>query len=227
MNIEVLYFEGCPNHPPVVDRLKNVLRQEGLRAQIHEIKVQGEFAAKALNFFGSPTIRVNGLDIEADARDVSQTGFACRRYSGGLPSEEMIRSTLREATRQRGSEHMIELTDASGGRCSGNRRAMVASFAAIASIVAASSCCLPILPFVVAAGFAGASAFLSATRPYLLAISILFITYGFYHAWQAKKCRRRPSLIATALLWVSALFVLTSILFPQVMANATANLLAR
>lgn len=97
MNIEVLYFEGCPNHRPVVDRLKNILRQEGLRAQIHEIKVQDEFAAKTLNFFGSPTIRVNGLDIEANARDVSQTGFACRRYSGGLPSEEMIRSALREA----------------------------------------------------------------------------------------------------------------------------------
>jgi hypothetical protein len=97
MNIEVLYFEGYANYPPIVERLKNVLRQEGLWAEIHEIKVQDECAAKALNFFGSPTIRVNGLDIEADARDMTQTGFACQRYWGGLPSEEMIRSALREA----------------------------------------------------------------------------------------------------------------------------------
>ena len=103
MDIEVFYFEGCPNHPPVVERLKNVLRQEGLRAEIHEIKVQDEFAAKALNFFGSPTIRVNGLDIEADTRDVGDTGFACRRYSGGLPSAEMIRSALREAGSEDGT----------------------------------------------------------------------------------------------------------------------------
>jgi hypothetical protein len=96
MNIEVLYFEGCPNYLPAVKRLKNVLRQEGLRNEVHEVKVKDEFAAKALNFFGSPTIRVNGLDIETEARNTRDTGFACRRYSGGLPSEEMIRSALRE-----------------------------------------------------------------------------------------------------------------------------------
>ena len=122
---------------------------------------------------------------------------------------------------------MTELAETNDKRHSGNRGTTVASFAAIASILAASSCCLPILPFVVAAGFAGASAFLSAARPYLLVVSVLFITYGFYQGRQAKKCRHRPSLIATALLWVSTLFVFTSIFFPQVMANAAANILAR
>lgn len=122
---------------------------------------------------------------------------------------------------------MTELTDSSDKRQSGNRGATVASFAAIASILAASTCCLPILPFVVAAGFAGSSAFLSAARPYFLVISILSISYGFYQMRQAKKCRRRPNLIATALLWASTLFVLTSIFFPQIMANAAANMLGR
>ena len=41
--------------------------------------------------------RVNGFDLEADSRNVKDTGFACRRYPGGLPSEEMIRTALREA----------------------------------------------------------------------------------------------------------------------------------
>jgi len=102
-----------------------------------------------------------------------------------------------------------------------------ASLAAIGSVFAASSCCLPILPFMMAAGLAGGSAFLSAARPYLLAASILFIAYGFYQAWRAKKCPRRPGAIASALLWVSAAFVVISIFFPQVMANAAAGLLAR
>jgi hypothetical protein len=54
-----------------------------------------------------------------------------------------------------------------------------------------------------------------------------FIAYGFYQSWRAKKCQRRPNMIASALLWVSAIFVVISIFFPQVMANAAAGLLAR
>ena len=37
MRIEVLYFEGCPNYRPAVERLRTVLRQEGLPAEIFEI----------------------------------------------------------------------------------------------------------------------------------------------------------------------------------------------
>jgi len=97
MKIEVLYLEGCPNHAPTVDRLKAVLRVAGLPTEVSEIEVRDESAAKRLLFFGSPTIRINGFDIEADSPNVKDTGFACRRYPGGLPSEEMIRAALRKA----------------------------------------------------------------------------------------------------------------------------------
>jgi hypothetical protein len=103
----------------------------------------------------------------------------------------------------------------------------LASLAAMGSVLAASSCCLPLLPFMTAASLTGGSAFLWAARPYLLAISIVFIGYGFYQGWRAKKCQRRSGVIASTLLWVSALFVVLSILFPQVMATAAAGLLAR
>ena len=111
-------------------------------------------------------------------------------------------------------------------RGTGTGSALV-SIAAIGSVLAASSCCLPVLPFVVAVGFAGSSAFLSAARPYLLAVSVLFIAGGFYQAARAKKCNRRPSVISGVLLWVSTLFVFVSTFFPQVMANAAADLLPR
>ena len=97
MRIEVLYFRGCPHHRPAVDRLKTILVQEGLPAELSEIEIRDDSTAKAENFFGSPTIRVNGLDIEVQFRKTGYTGFACRRYPGGIPSEEMIRLALREA----------------------------------------------------------------------------------------------------------------------------------
>jgi hypothetical protein len=109
----------------------------------------------------------------------------------------------------------------------GKTHTALVSMAAIGSVLAASSCCLPVLPFVMAAGFAGGSAFLSAARPYLLGASILLIAYGFYQAWREKKCQRRPSRISAVLLWVSTLFVALSIFFPQAMANASADLLGR
>jgi hypothetical protein len=97
MKIEVLYFEGCPNYIPALERLKTVLRLAGLPTEVSEIEIRDESAAKKLQFFGSPTIRVNGFDIEADSRNVKEAGVACRRYPGGLPSEEMIQAALREA----------------------------------------------------------------------------------------------------------------------------------
>jgi hypothetical protein len=99
-----------------------------------------------------------------------------------------------------------------------SRSAIVASIAAVGSVLAATTCCLPVLPFVMAAGFAGGSAFLSAARPYLLAASILLIGFGFLQARRMKQCHRRPNVVSSVLLWTSALVVALSILIPQVIA---------
>src|SRR5690348_10289861 len=104
---------------------------------------------------------------------------------------------------------------------------LFASLAAAGSVLAASSCCLPVLPFVAAAGIAGGSAFLAQARPYLLGFSIVLIASGFYQASRVKACQRKPSLIGSVVLWASAVFVAIAILFPQVMANTAAALLAR
>ena len=63
---------------------------------------------------------------------------------------------------------------------SGSRSTAVASLAALASVIAASSCCLPVLPFLFAAGAAGTSAFVAQLRPYLVVLSVLLIAFGFY-----------------------------------------------
>jgi hypothetical protein len=115
----------------------------------------------------------------------------------------------------------------SGEEQSGGGRTAAASIAAIGSVLAATSCCLPVLPFAVAAGFAGGSAFLSAARPYLLGVAVLCVGFGFYQARRARNCGRKRGVAAPILLWLSTVFVALSIFFPQVMANAAANLLAR
>jgi len=100
---------------------------------------------------------------------------------------------------------------------------VAASLAAIGSVLAAFSCCLPLFPFMMAAGLAGIAPFLSEVRPYLLVGSILFIAFGFYQARRARRCNRRTSTVALVLLCASAGFVLMSIFFPQIIANAIAG----
>ena len=108
----------------------------------------------------------------------------------------------------------------------GSKSTAVASIAALASVIAASSCCLPLLPFLFAAGAASTSAFVAEFRPYLLVLSVLFVAFGFYKSWRAKQCNCQPSRISTFLLWFSAIVVVVMIFFPQVIANLVADLLA-
>src|SRR6266481_10174899 len=107
-----------------------------------------------------------------------------------------------------------------------SKRTIAASIAAVGSVVLASSCCLPLLPFLFAAGAAGSSAFFVKVRPFLLATPVLLIAFGFYQRWRARQCQCKPNLMSTILLWFSAIVVLVFILFPQAIANILANLLA-
>ena len=103
------------------------------------------------------------------------------------------------------------------------RGTILASTAALASAVAASSCSLPLLPFVAAAGLAGGAAWFAAVRPYLLGASVLLIGFAFFQAHRAKKCNCRPSKASTAVLWLSTAIVAVMIFFPQVVAELVAG----
>lgn len=109
---------------------------------------------------------------------------------------------------------------------SGSRITAAASLAALGSVIAASSCCLPLLPFLFAAGAAGTSAFIVQLRPYLLVLSVLLIAFGFYKSSRAQQCNCKPSKVSTVLLWFSAIVVFVFIFFPQPLANFVADVLA-
>lgn len=100
MKVEVFYFEGCPNYKPTVERVQSVMKKQGIAAKLAEVEVANAEAARAVGFLGSPTIRVNGLDIDPASRSATEAGFACRCYAGGLPSEDLIRAALLEAQKQ-------------------------------------------------------------------------------------------------------------------------------
>src|SRR6202140_542849 len=85
-----------------------------------------------------------------------------------------------------------------------SRRTLLSSLAALGSVLAASSCCLPVLPLLFAAGAATVSAILARFRPYLLAASVVFIAFGFYQAWRARQCRTKSRMLSLILLWFSA-----------------------
>ena len=110
---------------------------------------------------------------------------------------------------------------------SGSKSTAITSIAALGSVILSSSCCLPLSPFVLAAGTAGSSAFFVKLRPYLVIASILFIAFGFYQSWRARQCKCRPSTVSTVLLWFSAIVVVVFTFFPQAMANFVADVLAR
>lgn len=102
MKVEFLYFDGCPNHKHAFDILKEVLEEGNLHAEICLVNVDSEDKAKELQFLGSPTIRINGFDVEKESRSLTGFGMKCRIYVieskiRGVPSKEMIRDAIRDS----------------------------------------------------------------------------------------------------------------------------------
>ncbi len=105
MKIELLYFEGCPNYEPSKRLIEETLTGEGLNAEIQGIAVNSSQEAVALRFLGSPTVRVNGRDIDPGAERKSDFGLQCRVYCYGnrvlgLPPLNLLRAALLEAALQ-------------------------------------------------------------------------------------------------------------------------------
>lgn len=103
MKVEVLYVADCPSHPPAVKLLKDVLAAEGITAEVTQVLVVDAQMASELKFRGSPTIRIDGLDIAGETSDAGT--IACRLYPGspqvGVPPIEMVRLALVRARESR------------------------------------------------------------------------------------------------------------------------------
>jgi hypothetical protein len=102
--VEILYFDGCPNHEParaLVERLATQLRIE---PEIRLVEVADADAAVELRFLGSPTVRVNGVDVEPGAEERRDFALSCRIYRSECgvaerPEERWVREALNEAAK--------------------------------------------------------------------------------------------------------------------------------
>ena len=91
MKIHVLYFAGCPNHQPTVALVREVVTGLGLSVEVEEIAVNTQTDAQRLRFLGSPTVQVNGIDIEPNAREHTHYALTCRLYDGsGIPPRALL-----------------------------------------------------------------------------------------------------------------------------------------
>ena len=102
MRVELLYFDGCPNFERVRPRLQALVDEHSPGDRVELRRVESPQAAEEERFLGSPTVRVDGVDVEPSATERSDFGLKCRLYRNNgqhldTPAEEWIVAALRRA----------------------------------------------------------------------------------------------------------------------------------
>jgi hypothetical protein len=102
MQIELLKVPDCPGADIAYNRLRDVLDQLGVGDTIRTIEIATDEQARRLCFPGSPTLRINGRDVDPYIDRTAEYAVACRLYtSGGLadnaPSVTAIRRSVTDA----------------------------------------------------------------------------------------------------------------------------------
>ena len=215
VQVRVLYFEGCPNHPPTVQRLHAVAERLGVDVDLKEVEVKPDDDMHRLGFRGSTTVQINGVDLDPAERGRDNCGFSCRMYGGaGLPDEAMIEAALttpptsgrsherspisgEDDPHQQGSNDCCSTCGAGAMKATipgSGRSGFGSSVAAFGSAVLASACCwLPLL--LVGLGLSlslgGLVDALHTVRPYLLIVAGVCFAVGFYMVYFKAASRRR------------------------------------
>jgi hypothetical protein len=96
--IEVLCVDGCPSHEQFLPHLERLLLNLGIHNAVHVVEVADDAEAQRLHFLGSPTLRINGQDVDPTATDRHDYALQCRLYphagNAGAPPDDWIASAL-------------------------------------------------------------------------------------------------------------------------------------
>lgn len=239
MKIEILYFDGCPNHKPAIELVHHVLREVGVSAKVLEVNVPDAATAEAARFLGSPTIRVDGLDVEPGARTAREYALSCRTYftNGrieGLPSRELVLQAVKLASNPSADgAPNLTLTDTccdpglrnSLQAFSPKSHALVMASSVIAAFGASLCCTLPIIFALTGFSILGASAYFDSLRPYLLLATFGLLGFAFYYAYRpvpqtacapGMPCAARVNRgAARIVLWLVTILVIAMAAFPH------------
>jgi hypothetical protein len=103
MQVELLFWAGCPSHPQALADLRAALTEAGLDPDSVIVReILTETAAREERFVGSPTIRLDGVDLEPPGDEPS--GLSCRVYRrrdgrvSPTPDPENLREAIRAAS---------------------------------------------------------------------------------------------------------------------------------
>ncbi len=101
MNVSLLHSDGCPNWEQTLTDVREVLAEYHVKADVKLIRISSQQQAEEMEFLGSPTVRVEGMDVEPD---ILESGFnlECRVYwidddSVGRPPKEWIAAAVEVA----------------------------------------------------------------------------------------------------------------------------------
>jgi hypothetical protein len=97
--VEILYFAGCPNVEQTREMVVAVATAAGVVPELRLTEVRSQAEAERLRFLGSPSVRVDGRDVEPGADERETFALACRIYRAdvgvsGRPAEEWLLAAL-------------------------------------------------------------------------------------------------------------------------------------
>lgn len=100
--IELLYTRDCQAWREALTNLKQALKKEKINNEPRLIIIETEDQAEAYNFYASPTIHINGIDVDPIARRVTRRGLGTNRpyfYQGKswpAPPTDLLSKALQE-----------------------------------------------------------------------------------------------------------------------------------
>jgi hypothetical protein len=98
--VELLWFDDCPNHPAARTLLHELVARLAPGSEIRDIDASDPAVAQRVRFPGSPTIRVDGRDVQPGFEDPGDYTPRCRLYwtdqgLARIPAREWIEAALR------------------------------------------------------------------------------------------------------------------------------------
>jgi len=102
VRVEVLVFDGCPHADAAIRLAHAVAERLGPGVTVDRVDVDSPERAADVGFLGSPSIRVNGLDVEGVTASTGR--LCCRTYEGGsgIPAEWLVEAAVLREVSPRG-----------------------------------------------------------------------------------------------------------------------------
>lgn len=100
MTIELLFVDGCRGHEQVLAQVRELAKRSGSELVLHRIDTPEQAVRE--RFLGSPTVRIDGRDVDPGARGRTDYGLTCRTYRSDsgwspVPPRPWITAALRGA----------------------------------------------------------------------------------------------------------------------------------